>query len=92
MRVVWTARARRDRDQIHAFIAQRDGAERANTVVVALTRAILRLAQYPGLGRPSSKPGVRELVVARLPYVVPYRVRDDQIQVLRILHQRRDRP
>ena len=91
MTIVWTARARRDRDDIHAYIAQRSGPERAHSVVVALVRAIMRLEQFPGMGRPSSKPGVRELVVPRLPYIVSYRVRGEEIQVLRVLHQRRRR-
>ena len=91
MTVVWTARAIRDRDAIHAFVARSVSPEHANATILALVRAIARLEQFPNLGRPGAKPGMRELVVPRLPYRVPYRVRGEQVQIVRILHQHRGR-
>ena len=87
MNVVWTARAIRDRDAIHAFVARNAGPERAHATILTLVRAILRLEQFPNLGRPGAKPGMRELSVPRRPYRIPYRVRGDTVQIVRILHQ-----
>jgi toxin ParE1/3/4 len=38
------------------------------------------------MGRPGRVPGTREFVIARTPYVVPYRVRGDAIEILRVYH------
>ena len=44
------------------------------------------------MGRPSQVPGIRELVFTDLPFMAPYRVVGGEVQVLRILHQRAERP
>jgi toxin ParE1/3/4 len=88
--IVWTARARRDAEAIHAYIAQ-DNPVRAHEVLVAIYEAVNRLADFPSLGRPGAKPHMRELVIPRLPYLVPYRVRGQTVQLVRILHTSRDR-
>jgi len=51
----------------------------------------LLLAQ-PASGRPGRVIGTRELVIGGLPYVVPYRVRDNDIEILRVLHTSRRFP
>lgn len=78
----------RDLERIHAFIAK-DDPGRAYDVLARIRISINRLAIYPAFGRPSKKAGVRELVVARLPYKVPYRVRGQTIRILRVLDTRR---
>jgi addiction module RelE/StbE family toxin len=83
-------RAQRDRDDIHAYIARRDPAS-ASRVLVEVVTAINRLGDFPGLGRPGRKPGTRELVIPRLPYIAVYRVRGEKVQVLRLLHTARER-
>lgn len=90
MTIVWTARARRDAEAIHAYIAQ-DDPIRAHMVLVTIHQAVERLADFPGLGRPGAKPHTRELVIPRLPYLVPYRVRGETVQILRVLHTAHNR-
>ena len=36
--------------------------------------------------RPGRVPGTRELVIPRTPFVVPYRLKSDIIQILRVYH------
>lgn len=51
------------------------------------------LAANPYLGRPSaSTEGVLELQVKRLPYLLPYRVKGDRTDILRVFHEAQDRP
>ena len=50
------------------------------------------LAEHPGMGRPGRISGTRELVVTRFPYILPYRVRGNAIEVLRIFHTARKWP
>lgn len=88
MEITFTRLAQRDLEAIHAFIAK-DDPRRAYDVLSRIRVAINRLADYPGMGRPSKKAGVRELIVPRLPYKVPYRVRGETVCILRVLHTRR---
>jgi plasmid stabilization system protein ParE len=36
--------------------------------------------------------GTRELVIEGLPYIIPYRVRDNHVEILRVLHTARRWP
>ena len=45
-----------------------------------------RSSIFPRRGRPGKKEGTRELVLSPLPYVVVYRISDEVIQLVRILH------
>lgn len=58
--------------------------------IVRLYESIGSLKQFPNLGRPGREAGTRELVFAPLPYVAVYRVREEVVEVLRILHSARD--
>jgi plasmid stabilization system protein ParE len=92
--VTWSRRAQRDRERIHAFIAQRFGAAEANRVVTAIAEYVLRLATHPDSGR---QIGVtngfprRESVMPRLPYVIEYERQPTRIRVVYIWHQSQDR-
>ena len=44
------------------------------------------LAMSPGLGRPGRVAGTRELVVSGIPYIVPYRVKGEVVQIITVLH------
>ena len=49
-------------------------------------RAVVRLAASPAVGRPGRVPGKRELVIPRTPYIVPYRIKGEVVQIITILH------
>ncbi len=48
--------------------------------------AVGRLVVHPSIGRSGRRPGTRELVVARTPFLVVYRVEVDVIAILRLFH------
>lgn len=50
------------------------------------------LRRFPASGRPGRVLGTRELVVSRTPYIVPYRVRGDMVELLLVLHAARKWP
>ncbi|MBV9051840.1 MAG: type II toxin-antitoxin system RelE/ParE family toxin [Hyphomicrobiales bacterium] len=51
------------------------------------------MIDHPYLGQPSATTiGIHELRVARLPYVLPYRVVNERIEILRVFHESQDRP
>jgi plasmid stabilization system protein ParE len=61
-------------------------------VATALLDAVERLAELSNLGRPGRVAGTRELVVPGTPYVIPYRVRSDRIEVIAVFHGRQKWP
>jgi toxin ParE1/3/4 len=91
MQVKWLRTALRNLDAEAAFIAGDDPAA-ARLVVQRVLKAVAMLAAQPELGRPGRVPHTRELVVLNTRYVVPYRVRGDTVEVLRVFHTSRRLP
>lgn len=50
------------------------------------------LANHPDMGRPGRITGTRELVVTRFSYIIPYRVRGNSVEILRVFHTARKWP
>ena len=91
MRVVWTARALRDLAALRAYISQ-DNLPAAERQVEFVLAAVAGLGRFPDIGRPGRRSGTREIVIGRTPYLVPYRVRGELVEVLRVLHGRQRWP
>ena len=91
MRVRWLNAALLNLDDIATYLSQ-DNPRAAREVVAAIWRQTQVLARYPALGRAGRVAGTRELVIAGLPYIVPYRMRDQAIEILRVLHASRRWP
>jgi toxin ParE1/3/4 len=51
-----------------------------------------RLVDHPHIGRPARVAGTRELIVPRTPYLLPYRVRGQTVEILRVYHGARRWP
>jgi addiction module RelE/StbE family toxin len=89
--VVWSPRAIRHLLALRAYIA-RDNPDAAADVALTLLAAVERLAELPNLGRPGRLPGARELVVPGTPYVIPYRVESERLEIIAVFHQRQQWP
>ena len=63
-----------------------DNPTAASRVIERIRAAVMRLAASPALGRPGRVADTRELVIPRTPYIVPYRVKGDVVQIITILH------
>jgi addiction module RelE/StbE family toxin len=93
MRIVWLSFAQRDLLSISSYYEAVASKEVANRIMRCIILSASRLMDNPYLGHPSdSTDGVHELQVARLPYLLPYRVVDDRIEILRVFHESQDRP
>ena len=91
IRLVFSEPAEYDLDNIAAFIATNDPAV-ALRVLSAINTAALRLAEFPGIGRPGRLPGTREFPVTSLPYLIIYEVLGETLTVFAVLHGARDLP
>ncbi|WP_100959279.1 type II toxin-antitoxin system RelE/ParE family toxin [Bosea sp. FBZP-16] len=91
MKVIWTARARVELDDIADYVAP-ISASAALALVRRLRQAGKQLGEHPHTGRPGRVDGSRELVVNGTPYILPYRVRDGRVEILAVLHASRQWP
>lgn len=91
MRVRWLRRALENLDEAAAYIA-RDDPGAAARMVDRIVTGVERLAAHPASGRPGRVPGTRELIVSGTPYLVPYRVRGETVEILRVFHGARKWP
>ncbi|MGJ7515945.1 type II toxin-antitoxin system RelE/ParE family toxin [Pseudomonas baetica] len=89
--VVLTEKAESDLDNIHEYYRESVGEGRAFEIISTILQSFEQLEQFPGSGRSSVMPDVRELIFGRYPFIAPYRFVHGQIQVLRVLHQRSER-
>lgn len=85
------ARAARDLAKIESHISK-ESHEAAISVASRLKKAFALVTDRPEVGRPTSFHGIREWSVPGLPYVIPYRIRGDLVEILRVFHSSRQRP
>ena len=91
MTLVITPVASRDLEEIYRYIAFEDPLA-AEKVALRLFKAFDLLEARPEIGRPTAVKGRREWSVPGLPYLIPYRVRGDQVIIVRVFHTSRRRP
>lgn len=91
MKILLSRPAGRDLAEMKGLIAA-DDPRAAARVSARLQKAIDFLGQHPNAGRASEQFDFREWSVTGLPYVIPYRIRDEAIEILRVFHTSRQRP
>jgi len=91
MRVRWLRLALADIDEMAEFISK-ENKTAAEKVVKLIYDRVHLLVQHPDIGRPGRVPGTRELYIDGTPFIVPYRIQKDEIQVLRVFHGARKWP
>jgi len=91
MKIVWSPQARDDFRELLQYIAK-DNLYAARSVRERIEARVAALPDNPAVGRPGRVQGTRELVVPGTPYLIPYRVRDNRLEILRVYHGARQWP
>jgi addiction module toxin, RelE/StbE family len=91
MRIKWLRLALQDINEIAEYIAL-DNPHAARQLVKQIWLKATLLSAHPEIGRPGRVSGTRELFIDGTRYIVPYRIVEDQIQILRVLHTSRNWP
>ncbi|MFZ0418747.1 MAG: type II toxin-antitoxin system RelE/ParE family toxin [Candidatus Sulfotelmatobacter sp.] len=86
MRIRWTDPALQDFTQICDYIDQHSGGATSRRVALSIHLELDLLANFPECGRTGRKPNTRELVLSSVPYIVVYRIHDNSVEIVRILH------
>ena len=85
MKVRWSPEAAADLTSITQYI-RRENAAAALRVARIIYRSAAELDKFPLRGRPGRVNGTRELVISPLPYIVVYRIRENFIEIAKVLH------
>lgn len=91
MKIVWTKLALHDLLHIRKYISA-DNPKAADDLLETIGKAIENLTGYPNMGRSGRVKGTRELAVIGTPYLVPYRVKKDRVEIVAVLHGSRKWP
>jgi toxin ParE1/3/4 len=91
MRVRWTRPASRHIEEIGEYIAKKSPAA-ADRVVSRILDQVETLGDHPHIGRAGRVDGTRELVVSDSLYIAVYRVLEDEVEVVAVLHAARRWP
>ncbi len=86
MRLEWSPHAVADLKTISEYIEQDRSLQTANRITRAIYGAIQSLRTTPHRGRHGRIERTREMVVSSLPYIVIYRVFDEHVLILNIVH------
>ena len=87
MKVVWSRRAIQHLVALRDFIAK-DSEQNAAAVASRILKAVDLLQRHPEMGRPGRIFGTRELVIPDTPYIIPYRVRRERLELIAVFHGR----
>ncbi|WAK04581.1 type II toxin-antitoxin system RelE/ParE family toxin [Methylobacter sp. YRD-M1] len=85
MKIVWTEPARHDLHEIFEYITEEDP-HAARTLLNKIKDHVLFLLNNPQIGQVGRVEGTRELVLAGTHFILPYRLKDQQIQILAVFH------
>lgn len=91
MDIKWLAKAVADLQSLRKYIAK-DNPSAANYIATRIHQAVVHLQTHPHMGKPGRIPGTRELIIAKTPFLIPYRIKDNVIEILRVLHGRMQWP
>jgi toxin ParE1/3/4 len=85
VKLVWSAFALSDRDEIYNYI-ESESPRSAAAMDVRIRECVELLLEFPESGRVGRVKGTRECVITRSPYIAAYMVKGEVIRILRVLH------
>lgn len=89
MRITWSRPAVANLEAIHDYIS-RDASGRADRFVEKLIAAPEPLADFPRMGRVVPEGDGRQREITFDPYRIIYRIEDDEIYIVTVVHGARD--
>ena len=91
MKIVWSPRAIRHLTELRDYI-DKDNPSAAQRLATRIVGSVELLEGQPLMGRTGRVAGTRELVIPDTPYIVPYRIRGERLDLLAVFHGRQRWP
>lgn len=89
--IFYAVPARADINDIYRYIAK-DNPRAARDVVAAIEEAVELLSQYPYKSRKTRQRGMRAMPLSQYPYIIFFKIRRGELEVLHVLHGARRHP
>ncbi|MEI8389816.1 MAG: type II toxin-antitoxin system RelE/ParE family toxin [bacterium] len=86
MKIILSPLANQDLDEIESYIFKDNPAAAVDVILRILDKIQNVIRLNPSIGRKGRILGSREFVMPDLPYIIPYRVKDDVLEVIRVIH------
>jgi len=91
MKIVWSPRAIRHLTELREYI-EKDNPDAVQRLATRILDSVELLEGHPHLGRPGRVTGTRELVIPDTPYIIPYRIRGERLDLVAVFHGRQKWP
>jgi toxin ParE1/3/4 len=85
MKIKWVDSAIDNLASMADYIAE-NNPEKARSIVGKIRSSISNLSKQPAMGTLGRVQGTRELVIVNTPYLIVYRIQQQNIEILRVLH------
>jgi toxin ParE1/3/4 len=83
----WSKRSIADRKKIARFYSEEASLFIAQEADQQIIEAAQRVLRRPFAYREGKRPGTREYVMRRFPYIIVYRAQSATVSIVRVLHQ-----
>ena len=87
MRVKWLRNVAQHLEDAYDYL-EKDNPEVAQAFMQDVYRLVNLLPAQPAMGLAGRVVGTREQIIQDYPFIIPYRVKQDEIHILRIFHTR----
>ncbi|MDQ6976323.1 MAG: type II toxin-antitoxin system RelE/ParE family toxin [Mariprofundaceae bacterium] len=91
MKIKWLKTALMNLDQEAEYIVK-DNPVAAAKMVEKIIHTVGLLSSNPSIGRTGRIHGTRELIIDNISYIIPYRIRGNNVEILRVFHTSRKLP
>jgi toxin ParE1/3/4 len=91
MKIRWLRTALNNLNDEANYIAE-ENPQMAKIVIQRIKVAVHLLSEQPAMGRPGRVYGTRELIIPDTRYIIPYRVKNNVLEILRVFHTARKTP
>lgn len=91
MRILWSPFAIEDLVAIKNYIDQRNQ-KAAQEVADRILQAVNHLSKHPEIGVETHRTDVRKLIIGGTPYIIPYRIKDGDLEILEVFDARQKAP
>ncbi|HLP48433.1 MAG TPA: type II toxin-antitoxin system RelE/ParE family toxin [Candidatus Kapabacteria bacterium] len=92
MRIRWTKAASQDLDNIEEYIREYNPKAAIKQVLRVIDAVETKLSNSPGMGKPGRIAETREFYVTGSPYIVAFRINENTMEILRVIHGARQWP
>jgi toxin ParE1/3/4 len=85
MKIRWSPESAADFAGIVDYISEQNPSA-ADRIARTIYDSTTSLESFPRRGRPGRVEGTRELILSPLPFIIVYRIKDNLVEVARVLH------